>query len=105
MTGYSRLVGLEFVIKPLSDAGRIHGNAVAPARHLPHLTKLFYRVDSGRSRDSGGTGLGLSIMNRSLARHKGRLNISSEAGQGTRFRCEFPLELGWRKGDEVMTGK
>ncbi len=69
-----------------------------PARHLSHLTEPFYRVDSDRSRDSGGTGLGLSIVNRSLARHKGRLNISSEAGQGTRFRCEFPPDLCWRKG-------
>jgi len=61
------------------------GNGI-PARRLPHLVEPFYRVDSGRSCDSGGTGLGLSIVNRSLARHKGRLNISSEAGQGTRFR-------------------
>ena len=44
------------------------------------------------------TRIKLSIVNRSLARHKGRLNISSEAGQGTRFRCEFPLELSWGRG-------
>jgi two-component system, OmpR family, phosphate regulon sensor histidine kinase PhoR len=65
-----------------------------PARHLPHLTEPFYRVDAGRSRDSGGTGLGLSIVKRSLARHRGRLQISSEVGVGTVFRCEFPQELG-----------
>ncbi len=61
-----------------------------PDRHLPHLTEPFYRVDAGRSRESGGTGLGLSIVNRSVARHKGRLKISSEMGRGSVVRIEFP---------------
>ena len=64
-----------------------------PARHLPHLTEPFYRVDAGRSRDTGGTGLGLSIVKRSVARHNGRLQITSEVGKGTVFRCEFPKDL------------
>ncbi len=61
-----------------------------PARHLPHLTEPFYRVDAGRSRDSGGTGLGLSIVKRSVSRHNGRLHISSEQGKGSLVRIEFP---------------
>lgn len=64
-----------------------------PARHLPHLTEPFYRVDAGRSRDSGGTGLGLSIVQRSLARHGGRLQITSEEGKGSTFSCEFPQDF------------
>jgi two-component system phosphate regulon sensor histidine kinase PhoR len=61
-----------------------------PARHLPHLTEPFYRVDAGRSRDSGGTGLGLSIVKRSVSRHKGRLQISSEQGKVSVVKIEFP---------------
>ncbi len=61
-----------------------------PAHHLPHLTEPFYRVDAGRSRESGGTGLGLSIVNRSVSRHKGRLQITSEVGKGSQVRIEFP---------------
>ncbi len=61
-----------------------------PARHLPHLTEPFYRVDVGRSRESGGTGLGLSIVSRSVSRNKGRLQISSEEGKGSVVRIEFP---------------
>jgi two-component system phosphate regulon sensor histidine kinase PhoR len=65
------------------------GNGI-PARHLPHLTEPFYRVDAGRSRDSGGTGLGLSIVKRSVSRHKGKLQITSEQGKGCEVRIEFP---------------
>jgi two-component system phosphate regulon sensor histidine kinase PhoR len=61
-----------------------------PARHIPHLTEPFYRVDTGRSRESGGTGLGLSIVKRSVSRHRGRLQISSEQGKGSVVRIEFP---------------
>lgn len=72
-----------------------------PARHMPHLTEPFYRVDPGRSRDSGGTGLGLSIVKRSVSRHKGRLHISSEVGKGTSIRIEFPDESAGK--DQVVS--
>jgi len=61
-----------------------------PARHIPHLTERFYRVDKGRSRETGGTGLGLAIVQHIVNRHDGRLTIESEPGQGTTFRACFP---------------
>jgi two-component system, OmpR family, phosphate regulon sensor histidine kinase PhoR len=57
---------------------------------LPRLTERFYRVDVGRSRDSGGTGLGLSIVRHALQRHEGRLEIESRLGVGSTFICHFP---------------
>ncbi len=60
------------------------------ARHLPRLTERFYRVDRGRSRESGGTGLGLAIVKHVLERHGASLEISSEVGKGSSFRAVFP---------------
>ena len=71
-------------------AVRDSGDGIAP-QHLPHLTERFYRVDTARSRDSGGTGLGLSIVKHILLRHESRLEIESELGQGSTFRCRFPV--------------
>ena len=63
-----------------------------PAEHLPRLTERFYRVDPGRSRDTGGSGLGLAIVKHALHRHGGRLEIDSAEGRGSTFTCHFPHE-------------
>jgi two-component system phosphate regulon sensor histidine kinase PhoR len=60
------------------------------ARHIPRLTERFYRVDSGRSRESGGTGLGLAIVKHALTRHQAVLNVTSEPGRGSTFGAQFP---------------
>ncbi len=61
-----------------------------PERHIPRLTERFYRVDKGRSRQSGGTGLGLAIVKHIINRHDGELMISSKEGMGSQFSCLFP---------------
>lgn len=60
------------------------------AEHIPRLTERFYRVDRGRSRDSGGTGLGLAIAKHVLLRHHAELLVSSVPGKGSRFVVRFP---------------
>ena len=60
------------------------------AEHIPRLTERFYRVDRGRSRETGGTGLGLAIVKHALARHQATLEIESTPGAGSRFTAKFP---------------
>jgi two-component system phosphate regulon sensor histidine kinase PhoR len=61
------------------------------AEHVPRLTERFYRVDRGRSRETGGTGLGLAIVKHILTRHQATLDIKSEPGKGSRFAARFPV--------------
>jgi two-component system phosphate regulon sensor histidine kinase PhoR len=63
-----------------------------PSEHIPRLTERFYRVDPGRSRETGGSGLGLAIVKHALHRHGARLEIESIEGRGSTFTCHFPLE-------------
>ena len=66
-----------------------HGPGIAP-EHLPHLTRRFYRTDPGRSRAGGGTGLGLAIVKHIVERHRGRLDIASALGEGTKVSVDLP---------------
>ena len=59
-------------------------------QHIDRVTERFYRVDRGRSRETGGTGLGLSIVKHILIRHQAKLEISSEFGVGSTFSVVFP---------------
>jgi len=59
-------------------------------RHIPRLTERFYRVDRGRSRETGGTGLGLAIVKHVLTRHDASLDVESTPGQGSTFSAVFP---------------
>ena len=59
-------------------------------RHIARLTERFYRVDRGRSRETGGTGLGLAIVKHILSRHQAELRVDSEPGKGSRFGAVFP---------------
>ena len=68
---------------------RDFGIGIAP-EHLPRLTERFYRVDSGRSRETGGTGLGLAIVKHALTRHQAVLDVVSEPGRGSTFSAVFP---------------
>lgn len=60
------------------------------AHHLPKLSQRFYRVDQARSGSKGNAGLGLSIVKHVLDRHQAILEIESEIGKGSVFRCRFP---------------
>lgn len=62
-----------------------------PAKDLPRIFERFYRVDKGRSRESGGTGLGLAIVRHVVDGMGGEVRAQSELGRGSRFVVSLPL--------------
>ncbi|MDO5604439.1 MAG: ATP-binding protein [Paracoccus sp. (in: a-proteobacteria)] len=75
----------------LSVTVRDHGEGI-DSIHLPRLTERFYRVDNHRSRQQGGTGLGLAIVKHIINRHRGKLRVESELGQGSSFSVILPVQ-------------
>jgi len=69
-----------------------HGIGI-PARDLDRIFERFYRVDHGRSRETGGTGLGLSIVRHVASNHQGRVDVESREGEGSTFTLVLPLDL------------
>jgi two-component system phosphate regulon sensor histidine kinase PhoR len=61
-----------------------------PAADLPQIFERFYRVEKGRSRETGGTGLGLSIVKHIVQMHGGRVWAESSEGQGLTIHLRLP---------------
>ncbi len=65
-----------------------------PAEKQEHLFDSFSQVDASTTRLYGGTGLGLAICKKMCELMQGDIKVSSEPGEGSRFR--FTVLLGRR---------
>jgi signal transduction histidine kinase len=84
-------------VDPEPVTGMIHCSVVddgpgIPEKDVPHLFERFYRVDKGRSRETGGTGLGLSIVKHIVLLHGGTVEAVSRVGEGTRMSFRLPMK-------------
>ena len=62
-----------------------------PAKDLERIFERFYRVDRGRSRETGGTGLGLAIVRHVAQNHGGAIEVESREGEGSTFTLILPM--------------
>ena len=60
---------------------------------IERIFERFYRVNKGRSRQSGGTGLGLSIVKELSQILSGKISVSSQLGQGSIFTLTLPSSI------------
>jgi two-component system phosphate regulon sensor histidine kinase PhoR len=61
------------------------------SEHLGRIFERFYRVDKGRSLESGGTGLGLSIAKHIILAHGGMIRAESDLNRGSTFFFTVPI--------------
>lgn len=83
-------------IKTYTEEGfafmQISDNGIGIAKEdQKHIFEKFYRVSTGNIHDVKGFGIGLNYVYNVIQLHKGKINITSELGQGTTFTIKLPL--------------
>jgi two-component system phosphate regulon sensor histidine kinase PhoR len=61
-----------------------------PPEYIPMIFDRFFRIPN-KEYLSAGTGLGLTICKQIVAAHKGRIDVSSDIGQGSTFTVLLPV--------------
>lgn len=61
-----------------------------PESDLPKLFEAFYRVKKVTHRNENGSGLGLSVVAAIVDGHRGRVDVESIEGEGSRFTVTIP---------------
>ncbi len=93
-----RVLGVEnqAIAVEVEDTGR-----GIPAEHRARVFDRFYRIDEGRSRETGGAGLGLAIAKWGAEAHGGRLELDCPESGGCLFRLILPALTGSKDGSRA----
>lgn len=71
-------------------------------KDLNRIFDRFYQVNNVNKDYYGTTGIGLEVVKEFTELHKGKINVESEVGQGTKFTVKFPLGKSFYKKNEVV---
>ena len=58
---------------------------------LPRVFDRFWRADPSRNPETGGSGIGLAVTKRLVELQGGKIEVTSQLGQGSTFRFSLPL--------------
>jgi signal transduction histidine kinase len=67
-----------------------NGRGIDDATHRERIFERFYRVNEGRTRDTGGSGLGLSIVKNTVELHGGTISVQRNEPSGLKFTFTLP---------------
>ncbi len=67
------------------------GYGIAP-EDLPHVFDKFYRSSNTKITEQTGSGLGLAIAAETVQLHRGKIDVISTLGEGSRFTITMPKE-------------
>jgi signal transduction histidine kinase len=85
-------VGLQAVATPGEVQVTVYDSGIGLTRaEQGQLFTKFFRGQNPVVTDSRGTGLGLVIAMAIVEKHKGKIEVESQPGEGTRFRVVLPV--------------
>lgn len=87
--------GGEIFIRVKADRGKtlleIEDTGIGiDASQIKHIFERFYQVDGSSTREYGGTGMGLALVREITELHKGKVEVFSQLGKGSRFVIALP---------------
>lgn len=71
-------------------------------KDLNKIFDRFYQVNNVNKAYYGSTGIGLEVVKEFIELHKGKIEVESELGEGTKFKVLFPLGNSFYKKNEII---
>jgi GAF domain-containing protein len=72
---------------------RDEGIGIAP-EHIDRIFERFYQADGSTTRRFGGMGIGLALVWEIVEAHEGKVDVTSNVGQGSVFTVRLPRQRG-----------
>lgn len=69
---------------------------------LKRIFDRFYQVNNLNKDYYGSTGIGLEVVKEFVELHKGKIDVESTPGEGTKFMVTFPLGNSFYKENEIL---